>query len=103
MFIVMVFYDWEADNTFFVMYGISWKGIWASGIYFKEVISINLNAYTTGYYVFHWVDDNKQDGIPQSNEINQESQSPRTEFQSALEQSKQSLNVATARFAQKKN
>ena len=72
MFTVMTFYDADSDNTFFVMYGVGWKGTWASGIYFKEVMSMNLNEYTKGYYVFHWVDGNQADGIPQSHEIHQE-------------------------------
>lgn len=72
MFTTMVFYDEDSDNTFFIMYGLGWKGTWASGIYFKEVISKNLSAYTNDYYVFHWIDDNEQDGIPQSSEIHQE-------------------------------
>jgi len=72
LFTAMVFYDEVGGNTFFVMYGIGWKGTWASGIYFKEVISKNLSAYTNEYYVFHWIDDNEQDGIPQSHEIHQE-------------------------------
>ena len=54
------------------MYGVGWKGTWASGIYFKEVISQNLDYYTNSYYVFHWIDQNEQDGVPQSNEIHQE-------------------------------
>ncbi|PVX24116.1 MAG: hypothetical protein CW691_08490 [Candidatus Bathyarchaeum sp.] len=72
MFTVMAFYDKVGDNAFFVMYGVGWKGTWASGIYFKEVISKNLNEYTNGYYVFHWLDENELDGIPQSHEIHQE-------------------------------
>lgn len=72
LFTAMVFYDAVGDNTFFVMYGIDWKGTWASGIYFKEVISKNLSAYTNDYYVFRWIDDSEQDGIPQSSEIYQE-------------------------------
>ena len=69
MFTVMVFFDEEGGNTFFLMYGFGWKGTWASGIYFKEVISKNLESYTNPYYIFHWVDDSKQDGIPQASEI----------------------------------
>ena len=69
---VMVFHDEDGDNTFFVMYGVDWKATWASGIYFKEVISKNLSAYTDDFYVFRWVDDSGQDGIPQSSEIHQE-------------------------------
>ncbi len=72
MFTAMIFYDEEGDNTFFLMYGFGWKGTWASGIYFKQVISKNLSAYTNEYYIFHWIDDNEQDGIPQSSEIHQE-------------------------------
>jgi hypothetical protein len=71
MFAAMVFYDEDGGNTFFLMYGFGWKGTWASGIYFKEVISRNPEAYTNQYYIFHWVDDNKQDGIPQAQEIQQ--------------------------------
>lgn len=71
MFAVMAFYDEESDNSFLVMYGVGWKGTWASGIYFTEVISSNLNAYSSGYYVFHWVDTN-QDTLPQNHEIHQE-------------------------------
>ena len=36
LFTAMVFYDEVGDNTFFVMYGIDWKGTWACGIYFKD-------------------------------------------------------------------
>ena len=69
LFTAMVFYDEAGSNTFFLMYGMGWKGTWASGIYFKEVMSKNLEAYTNQYYVFSWVDDNQQDGIPQTSEI----------------------------------
>jgi hypothetical protein len=72
LFTMMVFYDDDGDNTFFFMYGGDWKATWASGIYFQEVISKNLDAYTDDYYVFRWVDDSGQDGIPQSSEIHQE-------------------------------
>lgn len=72
MFTLMVFHDVDGDNTFLVMYGVDWKATWASGIYFREVISKNLDAYTEDYYVFRWVDDSGQDGIPQSSEIHQE-------------------------------
>jgi len=72
IFTAMVFYDEDGGNTFFIMYGIGWKGTWTSGIYFKEVISKNLSAYTNDYYIFKWIDDNEQDGIPQSSEVHQE-------------------------------
>jgi len=72
MFTVMVFYDGDSDNTFLFVYGMDWKGTWAGGIYFKEVMSENLSIYTNDYYVFHWIDDHEQDGVPQSHEIHQE-------------------------------
>jgi hypothetical protein len=71
MFAMMTFYD--GSNTFVVMYGVSWKGTWAAGVYFSEVISKNLSEYTKDCYIFHWVDQNEMDGIPQSHEIYQES------------------------------
>jgi thermitase len=70
LFVVEVFVD--KTNLFLIMYGFTWKGTWAGGTYFKEVISKNLNAYSENCYVFHWVDKGKQNGIPQSNEIHQE-------------------------------
>jgi hypothetical protein len=72
MFVVMTFYDPPDQTTFFVMYGFDWKGTWASGIYFKDVISQNLGEYTQQYAVFHWADQNNVDGIPQSTEIHRE-------------------------------
>ena len=59
----------EGDNFFLVMYGMDWKGTWAAGIYFKEVMLRDLSNYEGQYYIFHWVDDSEQDGVPQSSEI----------------------------------
>jgi hypothetical protein len=70
MFVVEVFVD--GSNLLVVMYGFTWRGTWASGICFKEVIAKNLNAYSEGCYVFHWVDKGKLDGVPQRNEISLE-------------------------------
>ena len=71
MFVVEVFED--GDNTIFVVYGFDWKGTWAGGIYFKEVISKNLGSYPEACYIFHWVDGPPgYDGIPQSPEIHPE-------------------------------
>lgn len=71
LFVIEVFMD-EA-NLILVMYGFTWKGTWASGIYFKEVISKSLNSYSENCcYILHWRDDTAQDGIPQTGEIAQE-------------------------------
>lgn len=74
MFIIEVFTD--KTNLFVIMYGFGWRGTWAGGIYFKEVISHNFNDYSEDCYVFHWIDDSAQDGIPQSSEIRQENSTP---------------------------
>lgn len=71
LFLIEVFMD--TTNLIVIMYGFTWKGTWASGIYLKEIISKNLNDYSeNNYYIFHWIDDAAQDGIPHSNEIHQE-------------------------------
>jgi thermitase len=70
LFLVEVFVD--GSNLIVVMYGFTWRGTWASGICFKEVIAKNLNGYSENCYVFHWVDKGKFDGVPQSSEIRQE-------------------------------
>lgn len=54
MFVMEVFVD--KTNLLLVMYGFTWKGTWASGLFFKEVISKSLSSYAENYYVFHWVD-----------------------------------------------
>ena len=67
IFMIEVFLD--GDNTVLMIYGFDWKGTWAGGIYFKEVMLENLSDYEKPYYIFHWVDDSGQDGIPQGSEI----------------------------------
>jgi len=59
----------EGNNIFLVMYGVDWLGTWAAGMYFKEVVYPNLATYTDNYYIFHWIDDSGQDGVPQASEI----------------------------------
>ena len=70
MFVVEVLTD--GTDLIVIMYGFSWEGTWASGIFFKEIISKSLNWYAEKYYVFHWIDGLHQDGIPESGEIHQE-------------------------------
>ena len=70
MFVIEVLMD--KGNLIVIMYGFTWKGTWASGIYFKDRISANLNAYSGKCYVFHWIDDTSYNGIPESNEIHQQ-------------------------------
>jgi hypothetical protein len=67
MFVIEVFYEW--DNLILIMYGFDWKGTWAAGIYFKETMSQSLLNYANHYYIFHWIDNEGQDGIPQTSEI----------------------------------
>lgn len=70
MFVVEVFAD--GPNFVLVLYGFTWKGTWASGVYFKEVIVKTLSVFSGDGYVFHWVDKGKRDGVPKSGEIHLE-------------------------------
>lgn len=70
LFVIEVLMD--KTNFIVIMYGFTWKGTWASGIYFKEAISKSFNSYSEKCYVFHWIDDAEQNGIPESNEVHLE-------------------------------
>jgi len=70
LFIIEVLMD--ESNLVVIMYGFTWKGTWASGICFKEIISKNFNGYPERFYVFHWIDDMEQNGILEYAEIHQE-------------------------------
>ncbi|NWF86388.1 hypothetical protein HXY32_01005 [Candidatus Bathyarchaeota archaeon] len=70
LFVIEVLTD--KTNLIVIMYGFTWKGTWASGIYFKEIVSKNFNSYSEKCYVFHWVDDVEQNGIPESSEVHLE-------------------------------
>jgi hypothetical protein len=70
LFVIEVFVD--GDNFFLVIYGFEWRGTWAGGMCLKEIISSNISCYSETGYIFHWVDDSEQDGIPQSSEIQME-------------------------------
>jgi thermitase len=74
LFVIEVLMD--KGNLVVTMYGFTWKGTWACGIYFKETISENFNGYSDKCYIFHWIDDLEQNGIPESNEIQQEYSMP---------------------------
>lgn len=74
MFLIEVLMD--RTNTIVIMYGFTWKGTWAAGIYFKEMVAGNLNSYSERCYVFHWIDNTLQNGIPESIEIHQETLVP---------------------------
>jgi hypothetical protein len=70
LFVIEVLMD--KTNLIVIMYGFTWKGTWASGLYFKEVILKNFNDFSERCYVFHWIDDTGQNGIPESSEIHEE-------------------------------
>lgn len=58
----------DGDNTILIMYGFSWRGTWAAGMYFAERIAKNLTDYPNSYYVLRWKDI-LHDGVPQMSEI----------------------------------
>lgn len=67
MLVVELFED--GGNFVLVVYGFDWRGTWAGGVYFKEVLSKCLNDYSGNCYVFRWVDGGELDGVPQSSEV----------------------------------
>lgn len=74
LFVIEVLTD--ETNVIVIMYGFTWKGTWASGVFFKETISKDFNDYAEKCYVFHWVDDAGMNEIPESSEIHQEYPTP---------------------------
>ena len=71
LFVVEVFQDING-NFVFLIYGLNWKGTFAGGLYFKDVMKSKLSTYTAGAYVFKWADAGSMDGIPQASEITQQ-------------------------------
>jgi hypothetical protein len=57
----------DSSNTILIIYGFDWKGTWAGGICFKELI-VNNFSYDKTCYIFHWI-DSQPDGVPESSEI----------------------------------
>jgi len=76
MFVIESFKD-SVGNTIFIIYGITWRGTWAGGIYFKDRlypdIVQNPANYHGSYFVGIWQDMPDQqgylDGVPQPEEI----------------------------------
>jgi len=75
MFIVMTLQD-SNGNFVLIIYGMGWKGTFAGGVLFKEVISKSLASYTGNAYVYRWTDAGAIDGVPQTSEIAQVYASP---------------------------
>ena len=57
MFVIEVFED-GGGRQLMVCYGIGWKGTYAAGKYFHEVVSPNLASYRFSWVVVKWVDSN---------------------------------------------
>jgi hypothetical protein len=68
LFAIYTFRDSNSSNAFFVMYGFSWRGMWAAEAFFANVMSKNFSKYSYTFCVFLWVDSNSN-GIPELNEI----------------------------------
>jgi hypothetical protein len=54
-FIIMAFKD-SAGRMVYIIYGFTWKGTYASAIFFKTKLYPNISAYTGSYYIFKWTD-----------------------------------------------
>jgi len=70
LFVVMTFQD-SNGNFVLIIYGVTWKGTFAGGIFLKEVIKPNLATYTKSAYIFRWSESVSGDGVPQASEITQ--------------------------------
>lgn len=71
LFVVMAFEDIRS-NFVLIIYGLGWKGTFAGGVFFKEVISPYLGTFIGNAYVFRWQDGlygNPFDGVPQVGEV----------------------------------
>jgi hypothetical protein len=66
--VIQVFKD--GNNIVVTLYGFSWRGTWASGMYFAEVMAKNLSKWSKACYLLRW-EDTSMDGIPQAVEINE--------------------------------
>ncbi len=62
MFVIQTFTDDDNGNSVYLLYGFGWKGTFAAGIYFKDVILSDLKSnpdlYTNSYYIYKWTDEN---------------------------------------------
>jgi len=60
-----------SGNDITIMYGIGWRGTWAGGTYFKDVIwgTGDASCYVGySYIILEWNDSNG-DTAPQTNEV----------------------------------
>jgi len=67
LFLMEYFID-DYGRGVFISYGHNWRGTWAAGLYFREVVYPKISEYKKTYYIFRWIDTNN-DGFPQVNEI----------------------------------
>jgi hypothetical protein len=56
------------SNIMIIMHGFSWRGTWATGIYFAQKMAKSLNDYDKPFYIISWCDEN-QDRVPQLREM----------------------------------
>ena len=57
------------NNMVFVIYGMNYKGTYASGVFFKTYLLPNLSSFTHGWYIYQWNDSNSN-GLPDPSEVN---------------------------------
>jgi hypothetical protein len=55
-------------NTMLILYGFNWRGTWAAGLYFSELITASPQDYSESFCVLRW-EDSTGDGVPQQFEI----------------------------------
>lgn len=57
LFLIEVFEDSDGRYVF-IAYGLGWKGTYAAGKYFEEIIYPNLDSFRTGWIIVQWEDAN---------------------------------------------
>jgi len=58
----------EGNNELLLLYGFSWRGTYAAGMFFAQEIAKNLSNYPFSYMILKW-QDKSLEGVPQLSEI----------------------------------
>ena len=70
VFVAEAFRD-GGNITVIIMYGLEWRGTWASPIHLKHlVVSGAINDMASGVYIYRWIDEDG-DSIPTPGEVEQ--------------------------------
>jgi hypothetical protein len=57
MFVIEAYKD-GSNRPIMLCYGFGWKGTYAAGKYFDQVIYPGIDSYTSSWVIVHWEDTN---------------------------------------------